>query len=106
MKRRPSENGGRRFVVYALLFCLTTALGLATRTYSQWFPSFVARYGGDVLWATMVFWLVALCMRRASTVFVAAITIGIACAVEVSQLYHAAWIDAIRATRIGALALG
>jgi hypothetical protein len=31
---------------------------------------------------------------------------GIAVAVELSQLYHAPWIDAIRATRLGALAIG
>jgi hypothetical protein len=41
-----------------------------------------------------------------STVQVAVIAFLISCAVEFSQLYHAPWIDAIRATRLGALAIG
>jgi len=54
----------------------------------------------------MVFWLLALGWRRAASLKLACSTIAIAFAVEFSQLYHAGWIDAIRATRIGALALG
>ena len=48
----------------------------------------------------------AIARPRARTVHVAAIALGIAVAVEVSQLYHAPWIDAIRGTTAGALVLG
>ncbi len=54
----------------------------------------------------MVFWLLALGWRRASPGRLAVSAVAIAFAVECSQLYHAAWIDAIRANRIGALILG
>jgi len=54
----------------------------------------------------MVFWILALGWRRASTRGLAGETIAIAFAVEYSQLYHAAWIDSIRQTRIGGLVLG
>lgn len=54
----------------------------------------------------MVFWILALGWRRASTGGLAGGAIAIAFAVECSQLYHAAWIDSIRLTRIGAVVLG
>jgi len=66
----------------------------------------VARYAGDTLWAAMVFWLLAIVWPRARTRGLAIGALGIALGVEVSQLYHAGWIDAIRQTRLGALVLG
>lgn len=36
----------------------------------------------------------------------AAVTLAFAYSIEASQLYHAAWIDAIRATTLGGLILG
>jgi Protein of unknown function (DUF2809) len=92
--------------LYAALLMGTVALGLASRQYAHALPVFIARYAGDVLWASMMVWLVALVRPRQSTPRVAVVALLIAFAVEVSQLYHAAWIDAIRSTRIGALALG
>jgi uncharacterized protein DUF2809 len=79
---------------------------LASRHYAAFLPAFIARYAGDTLWAAMVFWILALGWRRASTRGLAGGAIAIAFAVEYSQLYHAAWIDSIRRTRIGALVLG
>ena len=58
------------------------------------------------MWAAMVFWILALAWRRASTRRLAPVAIAIAFAVECSQLYHAAWIDSIRRTHVGALILG
>jgi hypothetical protein len=88
------------------LACLTIGAGLASRRYPAFFPAFIARYAGDTLWAALVFWLLALGWRRAGTGRLAGGAIVIAFAVECSQLYHAAWIDSIRRTRIGALVLG
>lgn len=98
-ERRP---GG----VYAGLLAATVALGLATRWYPAAFPAVVAQYGGDVLWAGMVAWLVALLRPSWTTVRVALAAFAIALVVECSQLYHADWIDGLRATRPGALVLG
>jgi hypothetical protein len=69
-------------------------------------PGFIAAYAGDTLWATMVFWLLALVFRRAPTRSLAVAALSIAVAVEISQLYHAPWIDAVRANAFGALVLG
>jgi hypothetical protein len=96
----------RSIPLYTTLAGLTIGAGLTSRQYPAIFPEFIARYAGDTLWAAMMFWILALVWRRASTRGLAWSALAVAYAVEFSQLYHAPWIDSIRATRIGALALG
>ena len=79
---------------------------MASRRYPAMLPEWIARYAGDTLWAALVFWLLALIGRRASTMRIAAGAITIAFAVEVSQLYRAPWVDAIRETGLGSSILG
>lgn len=105
-KRSGTGIRARSIPLYVTLACLTIGAGLASRRYSEVLPGFIAQYAGDTLWALMVFWILALGWRRASTGRLAAGAIVVAFAVECSQLYHVAWIDSIRATRIGALVLG
>jgi hypothetical protein len=69
-------------------------------------PPFVAAYAGDTLYATMVFVALGILTPRASTARLAATALAISCAIEISQLHHAPWIDAIRRTLPGALVLG
>ena len=54
----------------------------------------------------MVLWLLAILAPRARTLALAGAALTLSVAVEVSQLYHAPWLDAARDTRLGALALG
>lgn len=96
----------RSIGVVLLALCITVATGLASRRYGSALPEFIANYAGDTLWATMVFWLLALVSPRQRTVTLACAAALIAFCVEVSQLYHAPWIDALRASRLGALVLG
>ena len=96
----------RRRVLYLGLLLATVVLGLATRKYPSAFPPLLARDGGDALWAGTVFWLVALLRPQLATGRVALAALAIAFGVECSQLYHAPWIDAVRASRLGALVLG
>ncbi len=69
-------------------------------------PAIVAAYAGDVLWAAMVFWLLARVWRMARTARLAAVALTIAIIVEASQLSDMSWLVALRATPLGALALG
>ena len=69
-------------------------------------PWVVAKYTGDALWGLAVFLGIAFLLSRRSARVVAALATAFACAVEVSQLYHAPWLDAIRGTRPGGLVLG
>ncbi len=82
------------------------AFGLASRRFPDALPRIVARYAGDVLWATMVYWWLALIWPRAPVTRLAAAALGIAIAVELSQLLHTPWLDAVRGNAFGALVLG
>lgn len=96
----------RRRLLYAGLLGATIPLGLATRRFPELFPTVVATYGGDTLWAMMVVWMVAIARPTATTVAIAGSAFAVAVTIECSQLYRAPWIDALRATTLGALVLG
>ena len=85
---------------------LVCALGLGSRRFGAYLPGFVATYAGDVLWALAAFLGIGLVWSRASTGRVAAMALGVCLGVELSQLYHAAWIDSVRRTTVGGLVLG
>lgn len=61
---------------------------------------------GDALWALMVYFIFGFIFNKKSVLVIALLSIGFSFGIEISQLYHAAWIDAIRATPIGGLVLG
>jgi uncharacterized protein DUF2809 len=69
-------------------------------------PAFVVKYGGSLLWGTMVFFLVAVAIPGWSRRTVALIALAIAVGVELFRLVHAPWLDAFRLTTAGALLLG
>lgn len=92
--------------LYLALVLVVVALGLASRRYRSALPAFLGAYAGDTLWAAMVFLLAAALWPRARTSALALGAVLFAFAIELAQLYHAPWIDAVRATRPGALVLG
>lgn len=100
------DPGAVRRVTFAAGLGVTIALGLASRHFGDLLPAFVAAYAGDFLWATAAYLalgMVSPCTpisSRATATFVVAVLI------EASQLYHAPWIDGIRATLFGRLFLG
>lgn len=92
---------------YAGLVLTVIAAGLVSRSSkASVFPDFVTAYAGDTLWALMVFLGLGFLLPSARTAVLAGSALGIAFAVEFSQLYEADWLDRIRSTRAGALALG
>lgn len=96
----------RNIALYLVLFLATIAAGLFTRADVLVLPDFVSLYVGDTLWAMMVFWLMCCISPRAKTVFIALLASGFCFAIELSQLYHAPWIDTLRAYKLGGLVLG
>jgi hypothetical protein len=96
----------RNRLLWAALIAGVCVLGIGSRRYAQVLPQFVAAYAGDTLWALAAFLGIGWILSRASTFRVALLAIAFAFAVEVSQLYHAPWIDAIRHTTLGGLILG
>ncbi len=91
---------------YLIVLGLTILLGLASRRYAHNLPPLPAQYAGDVLWASMIFWWGALFFRRAQTLPIALGAFTVCVLVELSQLYRAPFINAIRDTALGALVLG
>ena len=96
----------RRPLPRLALIALVVLLGIGSRRYAPVLPWLVAAYTGDILWATAAFLTIGLALPGASTRLVAALAMSVSVLVEVSQLYHAAWIDAVRRTTLGGLLLG
>jgi hypothetical protein len=85
---------------------IVMALGLVSRRYGAGLPPFLSEYAGDTLWALLVFLCVSALRPDARLWLRGATALGFAFLIEISQLYHAPWIDAIRATKLGGLVLG
>ncbi len=96
----------KRKIIYLLLFIFFTWLAIATRTHAVWFHPFVQEYGGDTIWAGMFLFFLRIFWGKANLLKLALICYLIGVSVELLQLYHAPWIEAIRQTRIGGLILG
>ena len=95
---------GRSRFAYAGWVVVVIAVGLASRSSRAAFlPAFVTDYAGDTLWALMVFLGLGLVFSNARTGVLAGAALGIAFAVEFSQLWEVDWLNQIRATRAGAL---
>lgn len=95
----------RNRLVYGILTVCVVLMGLASRLIFGDI-SFVKLYVGDALWALMVFFGFAFVFRRWPTKTVALAALLFSFAIEVSQLYHAPWVDNLRSTRLGGLILG
>jgi hypothetical protein len=101
-----THRARRSRAVYAALAVIAIVLGLASRRFSPPLPDAVRLYAGDALWAATVYFAAATVRVRAPATWVAAGALAFSFAIEASQLYHAPWIDSVRATRPGALVLG
>jgi hypothetical protein len=85
---------------------LVVAGGLASRHIPVSATSWIKLYLGDSLWALMVFIAIGIVLNKLSSRKTAILALAFSYLIEISQLYHAAWIDAIRHTSIGGLILG
>lgn len=96
----------RNRLTWTILIALAIALGLGSRRFGRSLPGFIAAYAGDTLWALVAFLGLGMILRGASTRTVALLAMSFSLLIELSQLYHAPWIDSIRHTTPGALVLG
>lgn len=96
----------RTRIIFFLCAVAVTVVGLASRRYQAVLPVFVGEYSGDTLWALMLFLLVSAWLAGRTVMSRATISLVLAFLVEISQLYHAPWIDGIRNTTLGGLVLG
>jgi hypothetical protein len=93
-------------LIYFGLAAFVIAAGLVLRLVPLRLSAFTVKYGGSVLWAAMVYLLLAGCLPRRRSLTVALIAAAVAALVELSRLYHSPALDAFRLTRAGILLLG
>lgn len=96
----------RNRFVYFLLIVITIVAGLASRYFSTVLPQWVHSYLGDALWAFMIFLMFGFIFPGKDTRWIAILALAFSYVIEISQLYHSSWIDALRANRLGGLILG
>ncbi|WP_166703777.1 DUF2809 domain-containing protein [Bacillus albus] len=96
----------RNRLLYALFTIVIIILGLCSRKFAFALPHLLNEYLGDALWALMIFTGFGFLFPKIETKRVAFISLLFCYGIEVSQSYHAEWIDSIRATTLGGLVLG
>ncbi|MFY0573037.1 DUF2809 domain-containing protein [Cystobacter fuscus] len=106
----PSPHGprsrSRAMLVPCLLLLVVLGLGSRSAWARQVLPGFVTEYAGDTLWATLVYVGILLLWPRLSVGRAAAGALGFSLVIELSQLFHPPWLDALRANPFVALVLG
>lgn len=90
--------------VYALLLMLTVVIGLLSR--ADFIPKLIYPYLGDILYTLMIFFLLGLFFPTTHSLKLTLLAIIFCFLIEISQLYQAEWINAMRNTRLGGLLLG
>ncbi len=83
---------------------VTVCLGLASR--SRFGQAIAPLFVGDILYATMMFFVVGLLLPRTPAGKIAGFAIVVCFGIEFLQLYQADWLTQLRATPLGALILG
>ena len=96
----------KRRLTYFFLYLAIIPVGFATRKVPRFFPPVMAEYGGDTLWATLFVFLYRAIWPKPALWKIALGTYLFAVGIEISQLYHAPWIDQIRKTFLGRMLLG
>ncbi|MED3126206.1 DUF2809 domain-containing protein [Bacillus wiedmannii] len=99
-------NKKRNRLLYALFTIVIIILGLSSRKLAFALPHLLNAYLGDALWALMIFTGFGFLFPKIDTKKVAFISLLFCYGIELSQLYHAEWIDSIRATTLGGLVIG
>ncbi|MBK5474241.1 MULTISPECIES: ribosomal maturation YjgA family protein [Bacillus] len=99
-------NTKRNRLLYVMFTIVVIILGLSSRKFAFALPDLLNGYLGDALWALMIFTGFGFLFPKIETRKLAFISLIFCYGIEISQLYHAEWIDSIRATTLGGLVLG
>lgn len=102
---RPGLFNRRAGLLAAACGVILAGLALRRFGYDIGLPFVVVKYGGSILWGSMVFLLVASLLPRGNGAAIVVACI-VAVAVELTRLVHFPALDAFRATTAGALLLG
>ena len=96
----------RNRILYLILLIAVMVSGLLSRKYAALLPLWLNDYLGDALWAAMIFVGFAFLFHNKNSSRIATVSLVFCYLIEISQLYQADWINAIRHTTLGGLVLG
>jgi hypothetical protein len=85
---------------------VTAVTGLTVRFASVGLPPFIVKYGGSMLWALMIYWIVSTLLPSWRLPAVAVLAGALATALEFFKLFHSPPVDAFRLTFPGIVLLG
>lgn len=91
---------------YLMVLPVVICLGLLSRRLNAYIPDEIDLFLGDSLWALMIYLLIRIVFINWSQKKAAFIGLLFCFMIELTQLYHSNWIDAIRKTTLGGLVLG
>ncbi|NYF78531.1 DUF2809 domain-containing protein [Granulicella arctica] len=95
-----------RRILCATLAACTICTGLVWRLAPLGLPPFLYKYGGSILWAAMVYWVLGILAPHMRSLPLAMIAVTVASCVELFRLIHSPALDAFRLTLTGKLLLG
>lgn len=81
-------------------------VGLPTRLFPQNMPDFMVQYGGDVLWAMLIFLLFGLLFPASKAWHRIVLALAVTWGIEFSQLVQTDWLNAVRSVKLGGLLIG
>jgi hypothetical protein len=96
----------RPFLLSLVLLFVTIVAGLVLRMVPLDLSPLVVKYGGSMLWALAIYWLVSTILARGGLVMSAMLAGLLATAVEFLKLYHTPDLEAFRYTLPGEFLLG
>ncbi len=81
---------------YVILVVATILLGLVSRKFDSLLPFPLHKNAGDLVWAVMAYWIVALTYQKSSSEFIAGVTAITCIVVEILKLVNSPFLDTIR----------
>jgi hypothetical protein len=96
----------KRRIVYLFYIVTISTLGLLTRSHPHLFPTLVAKYGGDVLWAALFLFPLRIVLSKVTLWKLAACNYAFGILIELQQLLEIPWLVKLRHTLFGKLFLG
>jgi hypothetical protein len=96
----------RKRAIYFALILVNIPAGLATRKYGNYLPQLVAQYGGDTLYASLIFFGLRLLIVEKKLWQIALWAYAVCVLIEVQQLYRAPWAVQLRKITIIRLIFG
>lgn len=101
-----ASNNLRFRIQYGIAVVICIGIGLGMRKFT-WVPLSISQSSaGDAIWAMMIYYGIRFLSPTMNYRQSLIISLAFCYVIELSQIYHAPWIDGLRKTTLGGLVLG